>query len=204
MRGEIATTVVSEARVKLGERALSGAEVDSLRVTRVRVLISELKFHRNNSDTSSGDNLLKAGPMIATFDSAGTKVFAAGSIPSGTYDKVKFEFHRFSSSEVGGYLTNPDYADFVTDDRWTVLVDGDVYVGGATFPFTYRSDMTANLTLSFVPPIATEPGTTVIVAVVVDPVAIFKAGGKVLDPRDASNESEIDNAIKSAIKALKR
>ena len=36
------------------------------------------------------------------------------------------------------------------------------------------------------------------------PAELFKRDGKVLDPRDERNRSEIDKAIKETIKALKK
>lgn len=204
MQAELATAKINQIISKDRATSLAGAEVDSMKISRVRILVSELKLHRDNEDTVAGDKNVKIGPMIVTVDSAGARVFAVGTVPSGDYDKVKFEFHRFSASEVAGYLGDPNFADFVTNDRWTVIIDGVVYVKGVETPFTYRSDMTANLSLKFDTLLSMGAGATVVIVVQVDPIAIFKDGGKVLDPRDGSNESRIDNAIKSAIKALKR
>jgi hypothetical protein len=184
--------------------AVSGTEADSLKISRVRILISELKLHRDKEDTVAGDKTVKTGPMLITIDSSGSRTFATGTVPPGTYDKLKFEFHRFSSSEVGQYLSDTNFADFVTDDRYTFLIDGTVYNGGQAFPFTYRSDVTANLSFKFEPSITLDAGGNVIIVVQVDPEAIMKPEGKVLDPRDGSNESKLDKAIKEAIKALKR
>jgi hypothetical protein len=184
--------------------ALSGAEADSLKISRVRILISELKLHRDKEDSIAGDKTVKTGPMMITIDSSGTRTFGTGTIPAGSYDKLKFEFHRFSQSEVAQYLSDTTFADFVTNDRYTFIFDGTVYTNGQAFPFSYHSDATANLSLKFDPAIALVGGSTVVIVVQVDPDAILKDGGKVLDPRDGSNESKIDNAIKSAIKALKR
>lgn len=187
-----------------GSFLAAGAEVDSLRVSRVRVLIKELKLHRNNEDSITGDKTVKVGPILITADSAGTTAFASEPIPAGSYDKLKFEIHRFSSSEVSQYLADPVFADFVTGDRYSVIIDGVAYKGGTAFPYSYRSNITANLQFKFQPVIDVASGGSIIIVVKIDPIAVFKKGGKILDPRDGSNENEIDNAIKSAIKALKK
>jgi hypothetical protein len=184
--------------------ALSGAEADSLKISRVRILISELKLHRDKEDTIAGDKSVKTGPMLITIDSTGTRTFSTGTIPAGSYDKLKFEFHRFSQSEVAGYLSDTTFADFVTNDRYTFIFDGTVYTNGQAFPFSYHSDATANLQLKFDPALALTGGSSVVIVVQVNPSVMLKDSGKILDPRDGSNESKIDNAIKSAIKALKR
>ena len=78
------------------------------------------------------------------------------------------------------------------------------YEGGQASPFTYRSDVTANLSLKFPDQITVADNETVTLLVEIDPIAVFKSGNTVLNPADTSNESKIDNAIKDAIKALKK
>jgi hypothetical protein len=180
-----------------------GVTADSLRISRVRVLISELKLHRDKEDTLAGDKLVKIGPMMITIDTAGTHVFATSTVPPGSYDKLKFEFHRFSSNEVGQYLNDTNFAAFVTNERSTFVIDGTVYNNGVATPFEYKSNVTANLEFKFDNVLDLAAGSNTVIAVVVDPVLIFK-DGQVLDPRDPGNANKIDNAIKSAIRALKR
>jgi hypothetical protein len=207
MKGEMTGSSVTAAlRKDDGNFTITsiGEVVDSLKVTRVRILVSEMKLHRSNADTTTGDNTVKTAPMMITIDSAGTRTFTTATVPAGSYDKIKFEFHRFSSSEVGTYLNDTVYTDFVTNDRYTFIMDGRVYKGGVATPFTYRSDATANLTLKFEPAIDLAAGSSSSIVLQVDPAAVFSSGNDVLDPRDEKNESSIDNAIKAAIKALKR
>lgn len=202
---EMTTNRVAGAANKPGAVAIAGGvEADSLVVTRARILISELKLHRDKEDSIGGDKTVKTGPILLTIDPAGARTATTGLVPVGTYDKLKFEFHRFSGSEVATYLNDTTFAPFVTDDRYTFILDGTVYSGGQAHPFTYRSQATANLSLKFDPAVQfADAGTTVIV-LRVDPLAIFKDGGKVLDPRDGGNRSKIDNAIKDAVKVLKK
>jgi hypothetical protein len=206
MKGELTSSAVTAALLKDESSTIlsGGAEVDSLKVTRVRILLSQVKMHVSKDDTVIGDKVVKTGPVMMTIDSAGARTFTTATIPAGTYDKVKFEFHRFSSSEVAGYLSDTVYQDFVTDDRWTFIIDGFLYKDGVRTGFTYRSDATANLTLKFEPEITLTAGSSAAIVIAVDPAAVFKKGAAVLDPRDKQNESEIDNAIKAAVKALKR
>lgn len=188
-----------------GDNALGGGEaVDSLAVTRVRFLIKELKLHRADSDAISGDKKVKVGPILVTATATGATVFVSGSIPSGTYDKVKFEFHRLSSSEVGVYINDPVFADFVTDDRYSFIIEGTTYKDGVELPFTYRSTMTANLTLKFAETISLNNNTTTDVVLQIDVPSLFVRNIVVLNPRDAKNRNEIDKSIKDVIKALKK
>lgn len=209
MQAKLAGSVVNAALLDTkGASPLgAGAEVDSLSISRVRILVTELKLHDkvddDTTDDDSEDRLVKTGPIVIDADSTGVKVFLTEEIPAGDYDKVKFEFHRFNASQVAQYLGDTIFGPFVTDDRWSVIVDGTLYNGGQATPFTYRSDITANLSLKFPEEIEVPEGGTGVIVVEIDPIEIFKEGNGVLDPRDGSNESKIDNAIKSAIRALK-
>ena len=205
VQGEMTTGHVAMAASKGDPVSVAaGAVADSLVVTRVRVMISELKLHRDKDDSTGGDRTLKSGPMLLTIDSAGGRVVAAGTVPAGAYDKLKFEFHRLSGSEVATYLNDSLFAPFVTDDRYTFIVEGRVYNGGVAFPFTYRSTATANLTLKFEPSAQLSDAGASIVVLRVDPAALFRSGTQVLDPRDGGNRARIDDAIRDAIKALKK
>lgn len=201
---ELPTATAKAAANPKGGDILAGEIVDSLAITRVRFLIKEVKLQRANSDTVSGDKKVKVGPILVTVSATGATVFVSGSIPSGSYDKVKFEFHRLSSSEVGAYINNPLFADFVTDDRYSFIIDGVTYKDGVEQSFTYRSTVTANLMLKLPEVITLENNTTTDMVVQLDVPSVFVQGGVVLHPRDAKNRSEIDNSIKNAIKVLKK
>lgn len=206
MQAKLTETTVNAALLDSKGTSPLGAEVDSLTVSRARILITELKLHDksgDNADSGAFDHTVKTGPILIDATAAGVQVFLTEEIPAADYDKIKFEFHRFSSNEVAQYLNDPVFGPFVHDDRWSVIIDGIAHDGAEDFPFTYRSDITANLSLNFPQNITIPEGGTATVVVEVDPMAIFKEGNGVLDPRDGSNESKIDNAIKSAIKALK-
>lgn len=180
----------------------AGAEVDSLKVTRIRMFVSRMKLDRDASDTS-GEKNIKTDPFVITFTGQ-TNTFASATVPPGTYDKVKFEFHRPSSSQVAAYLNIPEFVDFVTTGRYSVIYDVTLYKGGVAIPFTYASDMTANLSLKFNTPVTLGAGSTNTFVLKLDPSGVFKEGQAVLDPRDESNESEIDNNIKASIKLAKK
>jgi hypothetical protein len=188
-----------------GGATKSATEVDSIYVTRIRLLISDLKMHMTEKDSVTGDKTIKTGPYIIQYDSAGSHVFTNTSVPSGSYDRIKFEFHKLSSNEVATYLNDPLFQDFVTDDRYTVIIDGYVFDEGVKSPFTYRSKATDNVQVRFDPAIVLEAGSTTNIALQFSPKAVFKKGSNSpLDPRDGANHSEMEKAIKDAMKALKK
>ena len=180
----------------------SNSTVDSIKVNRVRLFVRRMKLHTDSQDTS-GEKTLKTDPFVITFQGQATTV-ADFSVPEGTYDKVKFEFHRPEESQVTAYLGIPAFVDFVTNGRSSVIYDVTLYKAGVAVDATYRSDMTANLSLKFNDPITLNAGSTSVVALKLDPAVVFSDDGDVLDPRDDRNESKIDNNIKAAIRAQKK
>lgn len=206
MQGEIESAAVTSTVQKGSVLAHGGSYADSLKITRVRILISELKMHRDKEDSVQGDRTVKTGPIMLQLDPSGAKAFASAPLPAGTYDKLKFEFHRFSSSEISQYLNDTVFADFVTNERSTVVIEGIVYVDGVATPFEFKSDATANLEFKFDPSVTLNTGANTTFVVVVNAGKIFreKQSTKIHDPRDPRNQSELDNAIRDAIHCLKR
>lgn len=181
-----------------------GVICDSIEITRVRFLLSSVKLHVEGNDTTK-DGELKTGPFVAEFTPGLSKIFSTVTLPSGTYEKIKFEIHKFPSSIASTYLNDPVFADFVTSQRSTVIVEGKVWGTGVTIPvnFVYKSNITANLSTKFPGTITLGPGTTNTLAMIFSPMLAFK-GTFVLDPRDSNNSKDIDDYLKAAIKALKK
>lgn len=200
MQSQLESSSTSFAKAATG----TAVGVDSVTITRIRLFVRRLKLHRDKTDTT-GDKDVKTEPFVVTFENQ-AKTFASLAIPAGTYDKVKFEFHRPESSQIPTYLTNTEFKDFVTNGRYSVIYEGSVYMDGTgtALPFTYNSDMTANLSLNLEQPVTFAEGSNTTIMLMVDPADVFRKGGELLDPRDVRNEDEIDNNIKAAIKAHKK
>jgi hypothetical protein len=201
MQSQLTDNSTSLLKAAVGTSAVG---VDSVTITRIRMFVRRLKLHRDGSDTT-GDKDVKTEPFVVTFENQ-AKTFANLAIPVGTYDKVKFEFHRPETSQITEYLGVADFVDFVTNGRYSVIYEGSVYLNGAdsALPFTYRSDMTANLSINLDPAVAFAEGTNTTIMMMVDPADVFTKSGELLDPRDPRNEDEIDNNIKASIKVHKK
>jgi len=179
-------------------------EVDSIKITSIRILLSEMKLHSTTTDSTDG-KALKTTPFLFHIDTLGNLIqLTSTSIPVGSYEKIKLEFHRFSSSETSQYATDPVLKDFATSDRYTVIINGTYFKNNLPTDFTYNSKITANLTFNFVPSINIEEGATTTISIQVDPTLFFKLNGSILDPTNSKNFSVIENAIKNSIKAQKR
>ena len=207
MTAEMDQSGVGSIMAIKGGAKTAANEVDSLFITRVRLLVSDLKMHQSGEDTAGGkgDKTVKTGPFLIQYDSAGSRVFTNATVPAGSYDRIKFEIHKLSSSEVGQFLNDPVFQDFVTDDRWTVIIEGYVMDEGVRSDFTYRSKQTENIQVRFNPDLSLAEGSTTQVALQFSPKAVFKKGSNLpLDPRDPANHKEMEEGIKDALKALKK
>jgi hypothetical protein len=182
----------------------SGIVADSIEITRVRFLLSTVKLHVEGNDTLN-DGQIKAGPFVLEFTPGFSRVFSTATIPSGTYQKVKFEIHKFPSSIDQTFLNDPIFTDFVTDERSTVIIEGRVWSAHIATPtnFVYKSHITANLEAAFPGVITLDAGSTPTIALLFSPALAFKSSS-VLDPRDPDNAKDIDAFLKTAIKSLKK
>jgi hypothetical protein len=184
--------------------AASGAIADSVEITGVRFLLSAVKLHPEGNDTTK-DGELKVGPFVAEFTPGLTRTYSTVTVPSGSYEKIKFEIHKFPSTIASTYLNDPVFTDFVTNERSTVIIEGRVWPTNTATPvnFVYKSHITANLETKFPGAITLGVGSTNSLAMIFSPMLAFKSTF-VLDPRDPLNSGAIDGYLKTSIKALKK
>ncbi len=202
IRSEMNQSTVSLAKLLNKEISIQKSEVDSLRINRVRILLSRIKFHLE-SENDSLDNQFNEGPFLFIGDSTGTYFeLTNGVLNAGVYEKIKFEIHRFSSNDLSQYVNDAIFKDFATSERYSVIIEGVVYKNGIADNFTYNGTPTANLSLKFEPSIVLQANVTKYLYLQVSPIDLLKSGNSVLDPRDTSNVNDIDNLIKAAIKAV--
>lgn len=176
------------------------AATDSLHITRVRFLMRHIKFKSAYED--SVDYISQ--PRVVDFPLDGTSVELADStIPAGTYEKVEFKIHRLDDDDPVdlAYYNHPDFADFVTGGRYSVIIDGTIYENGTSTPFTYRSRKDAEQELKFpVPLVVQDWGLNAQVTfTVVSSNWFVDENGNFLDPRLESNFDAIAENIANAV-----
>jgi hypothetical protein len=186
---------------KPSDKVEKGETVVGLSVRRVRVLVSRIILHNDADSSGTDDRNVKTGPFIYEADSLGTRVISSVNVTPGAYDRLKFEVHRFSSSEVPAFESDAAYKDFVTGDRYSVIIEGYVIRKSGAAPFVYRSDVTENVKLEYSPALVIGEGAITSSTLKFDVATAFKDGASILDPDDPKNESFIDNAIKEAFRA---
>lgn len=195
------TSAVANMTVK-GGNEIQAATIDSIKITSVRVLMTEMKLF--GDDTTSA-KLLKTGPFVYKVDSTGTLItLANNTVTPGTYKKIKFEFHRFSASEATQYASDAVLKDFADNNRYSVIITGYIYVNNTAEYFTFNASTTANVVLEFTPSLDLTSGSNTTLALQLAAEDVFKVNNTLLDPRESKNVNDIENAIKSALKAIKK
>ncbi|MFI5264176.1 MAG: hypothetical protein ACHQM6_06650 [Candidatus Kapaibacterium sp.] len=150
------------------------------------------------------DGTLRVGPLVAEFNDSGEKILSEVTIPSGTYDKVKFEIHKLNENDDPALLNDSLFGDFVNGGRYTFIVEGISYVNGVGYPFDFKSSITANVSIDLNPPVLLDSTHHYDLRLVFDPKIVFSTPGtKPLDPRDPDNQEAIEQMLRQSIRLLK-
>jgi hypothetical protein len=193
------------AKIKKGTNPILSNDVDSIKIENARILISRMILHELDTDENEDSPVVFIGPNLLVFHpDSGDHFVGTVEVEPLTYDKIKFEMHRFDASEISEYADNPTFSDFATGDRYSVIINGDVYKGEEITPFLFNGQVTANLTVDFYDFIELDENDFATISIELDPNVIFTEGGILLDPNDPKNSNHIENNIKEAFKALKK
>lgn len=212
MQSEFTQTRVNPGIIRSGSgtqiQGSHGMVVDSLQVTSAKIFIKDIKLHHEENDSLDDDHdeTIKVGPFVAVFDSAGGRILTTAVIPPGSYDRIKLEIHKFDKDhDEHEDLDKDDSVNVFKDpNHYTFIISGYVWVGGVRSPFTYYSNVTANITWRFPQMITLGAGAAQILIMKLDPVYMFQVIGFAIDPRDPKNREIIDFAIKSSIKFVSK
>src|SRR3954470_5905394 len=189
--GARAGTGASTAAAPLGQQAQALNTCDGFVITRLRMVLSEVKLESDQTTTadagsSSGEIEFKSAPSLldlpqSALDSGTTTQVIVADVPPATYNEIKFKIHKISQSEAGsdqGLLAMAqlnasvmiDYtANGATRPPFVSSVDAQQKLEG-TFPLT---DGDHSLTLN------------------IDASTWFTKGTTCMDPANPNNRSDI-------------
>lgn len=161
----------------------------ALTITEAKALITELEVETEPSGTSQH---IRINPFVIYFNMSGSLVsVTTGSLPAGSYNKVKFKIHKPEDTE---QIPDPDFRTGTSGNlRYSFIIKG-VYNGTS---FTYRSKKSANLVINFSSVINHQSGERNI-TVLVNPLSWFNNGS--IDPTNPANEDVIDDNLKNSFK----
>ena len=105
----------------------------------VKILIKDIKLDLASASEDSSD--FKVGPFVIFLNlTTGINTISSSIIPSGVYEKIKFEVHKLEDAEA---VPDPEFAD--ANGRYSVIVKG-TYFGNY---FVYKSSKSAHQILHF-------------------------------------------------------
>ena len=211
MQSQLAASDVNRMIVK-GDLP-SDVTFDSIVVTRVLVFVKDVKLHSDKDDVDSDTHAgtIKTGPFVLVFDSAGTHVVTTTTIPSGTYDKIKFEIHKPNQNDVSDAAVLTQFPEFENGNQfYTVVIEGYTMAAGVRSYFTVHSSASKNINLKFKDKdfkdkdnIVLAGNTTSTLAFEFDPRIVFHLSGDItgtlFDPRDTTHQNDIDNHVIIAV-----
>lgn len=206
MQTQFTSSTVTSSIAKGGDETQGFAEVDSIRVDSVRILLSRIKLHRDDEDTNEnvGKNV-KTGPALIVWSRGQVRTAFVAPVPNGKYNKVKLEMHKFSGSEAKTYENDPVFGDFATDkDRVTIIVNGTKWKNGDSASFALTSDRTENLWIKFDPYFEVTGSSNTNIVLDFDPVDVFRIGGRVLDPSDLSVRAALEAKLKLILRLRRK
>jgi hypothetical protein len=202
--GELATPYVNMILMDKNNNQIQENEVDSIKIIRIRILMSRMLLFLEN-DSSTSQAVIKTEPFVYDLSLTGGEAnLGDNDVPSGLYDKIKIEIHRFSTSELDQYINDPDFKDFATEDRHTILIEGITYQNENPSSFVFKSNAVANLLLKLEPSLNLKDNSKTTIAVQVNPNFFFKKWESILDPNDPKNADDIVNTLVNTIKAFKK
>lgn len=207
--------------LSLSSRAVvSAARTDGdVTITRGRMILEEVELETDDDDSpsrsddpddfeDSDDGIeFETGPILLelALDGSVNEVFVSN-VPAGIYDEIEFEIDKLDDDEPEDFeaLNDPRFADFVGDERYSVILEGTVEEGGIAEEFTFRSDLSAEQEYDLIPPMVLEgEDNDANLTLVIDTTMWFSDGsGGVLDPRDPADAERIESNIIASIEVF--
>lgn len=171
-------------------------------LSHVRIVVTKVEMElAKTADAGLADleeHEMKAGPFLIdlsgpTLDSGTPATIASSDIPAGTYKEIKFKIHKPQTTEPG--VSADAGLTAMANANASIIADGTI--DGATFSYSTQLDVEQELEGNFV----LDGGN---VTLNIDTSTWFGgAGAARLDPRNAGNNSQIENNIKNSFKAYR-
>lgn len=180
----------------VGSASLTKSLAGHVTVSSAKVMLKTIQFHSVDDNDSLDFN---SEPLVVDLDlTGGVTTVGPIEIPVGSYDKVSFRLHKPDDGEDG---LDSDFYEVGGSDRYSVVVAGT----HADTTFVFKSQRGEKQRLEFDPPIVVTDTTTsvnVTLSVDVDSWFVNFETNANLNPSDADDESDIDDAIRESFRGF--
>lgn len=196
--------------------------VDSITLTRVRVVLRNIRLKAEDGENEvemdteeHGDNKTgndssnsKLAPFVLELNLNGSsQQISISNVPFGTYDEFKFQIHRVNQNEISNLspAEQAKFADFLSGEKYSIIIEGNVYMNGQAKPFTFKSKIDAEFELKLSPKlVVNQTQITLNITLAVSPAGWFvDSNGALIDPSDPNNANLINSNLKSFLHAFK-
>ena len=189
---------------RLGDIYATPFTVDSIQVTRFRLVLKRIKFESDNDSVE-----FRTAPIVVEYNISGAvHEIAVSAVKFGTYREIGFKVHRVNNYDLDNFTPaeRAPFADFLAGERFSMIIDGVVFKDGSGGqPFTYRSRVNEEQKYDLNPPLViTSSNPNVTVTLRFSSKGWFLGlSGVLLDPTDSSNQDIIDQNLKASIKVFR-
>src|SRR3972149_2077471 len=222
--GDTGTTSKVSMNVIYTPLAVSGLQksgsinaVDSIKLTRVRVVLRNLKLKAEDDkevemehEENGNNSTKKLAPFVLDLNLSGVfQQISVSNIPFGSYNRFKFQIHKVSQGEIDTLSVSEKatFTDFLNSDRYSIIIDGSIYKDGqaTAAAFTYKSKINVEIEKTLSPQLViNQSQTTLNLTLQVSSAGWFvDKSNSLLDPTDPNNFSAIENNLQSFLKAFK-
>jgi len=179
--------------------------VDSIKITRARFLIRNVKFKTVDEDS----NEFKSAPTVIDLNLDGViNTVSVSNVPYDVYNRIEFRVHRLDPDDPSDkpYVNEPQFSDFMTNERLSIIIEGNVYEQGMNskqFLFSSRINEKQKHFLSPNLEVSSESPNVNVTMLVNSNEWFYDSKGNLLDPSDQSNENDIEDNLKNSIEFIK-
>lgn len=183
-------------------RLNAGTAVDSIGITKVRILVARIGMFKDRFASYSGSSTVKKGTaLVAPLADGGAGWLCNGNLPTGTYNLLRLELENTADSVTR--LVIPEIDSVLDAGPYSAIIEGISYSNGVATSFEYKTSALPDLEIPLSPTIVISAGAEHTMILTIDPAAIFRSNGAVLDPADPSNKETIDAHIPDAFTGLR-
>jgi hypothetical protein len=213
-------------------KSSSTSTIDSIVVTRVRVVLKHLRLKSQSNEDVDMDHedgtahqsydynhfedstqicehaSQRLAPFVLDLSLADSvQQISIDNFPAGTYNGIKFEIHRIDQDDIDSLSSaeQATFADFLAGSRYSVIIDGNYYQNGQATPFTYKSQIDVEIELPINPPLVVDSSQTAVnLTLRISSAGWFvDSNNNLIDPTDSTNAYIIDQNLKSFLSAYR-
>ena len=179
---------------------------DVISITRARFLIRNVKLRSVPEDSVE----FVSDPYIIDLNLDGQpNTIMVTDVPAKTYDRIDFNVHRLDDDDPRdlAYFQHPDFQDFVTDNRYSMIIEGTIQNGvNSTENFVFKSRDNEKQRQFFNPLLEVDESVSQVTVIFQFDGTNWFVGddGSFLDPRDESNENEISDNLRDSIEIIEK